>query len=200
MRNGTNKGQLVVGVYYRPPDQGKPVDNAFFLQMQEGSHSHALILMGDFNTQVFAPKQHGKPQEIRRHMESIDDTCLIQILNRLIRGEALLDLVLINVEEIIKNIKIRGSLSRNRGLVEFMILRNVGLVNSGVWRAKFRLFKELLNKMSWEEVLRDKEVKQSCLLFKDGFRKFKSSPALRMIKQAEEAGNQHGLISTCLSN
>jgi len=29
----TNKGQLVVGVYYRPPDQGKPVDEALLLQL-----------------------------------------------------------------------------------------------------------------------------------------------------------------------
>lgn len=29
----TNKGHLVVGAYYRPPDQGGPADKAFFLQL-----------------------------------------------------------------------------------------------------------------------------------------------------------------------
>ena len=33
IRDGTNKGQLVIGVYYRPPDQGEAVDEAFLLQM-----------------------------------------------------------------------------------------------------------------------------------------------------------------------
>ena len=32
IRDRTNKGQLVIGVYYRPPDQGETVDEAFLLQ------------------------------------------------------------------------------------------------------------------------------------------------------------------------
>jgi len=31
IRDRGNKGNLVVGVYYRLPDQGEPVDEAFFL-------------------------------------------------------------------------------------------------------------------------------------------------------------------------
>ena len=31
----SSKGHLVVGVCYRPPDQGEPVDEAFLLQLQE---------------------------------------------------------------------------------------------------------------------------------------------------------------------
>ena len=36
-------------------------------------------------------------------------------------------------------------------------------------RASFGLFKELLDEISWETVLRDKEVEESWLLFKDAF-------------------------------
>ena len=49
VKDHNNKGHLVVRVYYRPPDQGEPVDEAFLLQLQEVSCLHALILMGDFN-------------------------------------------------------------------------------------------------------------------------------------------------------
>lgn len=35
----TNNGHLVVGAHYRPPDQGEPADNAFFLQLQKASCS-----------------------------------------------------------------------------------------------------------------------------------------------------------------
>ena len=45
----SGKGQLVVGVYNRPPDQGEPVDEAFLLQLPEASSLQALVLMGDFN-------------------------------------------------------------------------------------------------------------------------------------------------------
>lgn len=46
-----NKGNLVVGVYYRPPDQGEDVDEAFasLLRLQEASHLQALILLGHIN-------------------------------------------------------------------------------------------------------------------------------------------------------
>jgi len=39
----------VVGVYYRPPDQGEFVDEAFVLQLQDASHLQALVLLGDVN-------------------------------------------------------------------------------------------------------------------------------------------------------
>ena len=45
----SSKGHLVVGVCYRPPDQGEPVDEAFLLQLQEVSCLRALVLIGDFN-------------------------------------------------------------------------------------------------------------------------------------------------------
>jgi len=56
-----------------------------------------------------------------------------------------------------------------------MILWNVGLVEGGVRtlnsRANFRLFKKLLDEISWEAVLRDKGVEESWLLIKDVFLK-----------------------------
>jgi len=44
-----NKGKLLVDVYYRLPDQGEPTDKAFFLQLQEASHSQCFVLLQDFN-------------------------------------------------------------------------------------------------------------------------------------------------------
>jgi len=49
IRDRRNQGNLVVVVYYRPPNQGEPVDKAFFLQLQEASRSQSLVLLGDFN-------------------------------------------------------------------------------------------------------------------------------------------------------
>ena len=57
-----------------------------------------------------------------------------------------------------------------------MILRNTGLIKSrvrtlNVGSVNFRLFKKLLDEISWEAVLRDKGVEESWLLIKDVFLK-----------------------------
>jgi len=50
IRDQGKKGNLVVGVYYRLPDQGEPADKACFLQPQKASCSQSLILLGDLAT------------------------------------------------------------------------------------------------------------------------------------------------------
>jgi len=40
---------VIVSVYYRPPDQEEEVDEAFYKQLKVASQSQALVLMGDFN-------------------------------------------------------------------------------------------------------------------------------------------------------
>lgn len=40
---------LVIGIYYRSPDQAESVNEVFILQLQEVSQSQALVLLGDFN-------------------------------------------------------------------------------------------------------------------------------------------------------
>lgn len=39
IRNQSNKQNFVVGVYYRPANQGDKIDEEFFLQLQEASCS-----------------------------------------------------------------------------------------------------------------------------------------------------------------
>jgi len=86
----------------------------------------------------------------------------------------LLDVLLAIVEDIIKGIKVGGSLGcSDHALVEFVISRNVGLAKSGVRtlnfrRVDFRLFKEFA-KISWDAVLKDKDVEESWILFMDAF-------------------------------
>ena len=73
----------------------------------------------------------------------------------------------------LKVLKVGGSLGcSDHALVQFVISRNVGLAKSGVrtqnlGRANLRLFKELLAQISWDAVLRDKDVEQRRLVFKD---------------------------------
>ena len=57
-----------------------------------------------------------------------------------------------------------------------MISRDVGLAKSGVrtlnfGRANFKLYNGLLAKIPWDAVLKDKDVEESWLLFKDALLK-----------------------------
>lgn len=89
----------------------------------------------------------------------------------------MLDLVLTSAQEIVKDIKIRGSLGcSDHTLVELMTLRNVGLHKSRVRTlnfkiAYFRLLKKLLDEIFLEDVLRDKEAERRCILLKDIFQR-----------------------------
>ena len=96
-------------------------------------------------------------------------------MDRPSRGEVLLDPVLISAEEIVKEVKIGGSLGcSDHALIEFVIVKNMGLAKSRVRTLKFRRvnfqpYKELLHEIPGEIVPGDIRMKQSCQIFKDTF-------------------------------
>jgi len=76
-----------------------------------------------------------------------------------------------------------------------VILRNVGLAKRRVRtlncrRLHFCLFKELLDGIPWETVLRDAGMEQSCQLHRDTFLRVQKLSIPE--NQAEDAGNGHG--------
>jgi len=76
--------------------------------------------MRDFNHSVICWENvTGICKQSRRLLESVEDNLLVQVLDRPIRGEALVNLVLTNVEEIIKEVKIGGRLDySNHAMLE----------------------------------------------------------------------------------
>jgi len=58
-------GDFIVGVYYRPPDQEKEEDEAFYKQLKAASQSQALVLLGDFSHPDISWKDH-----TARHIQS----------------------------------------------------------------------------------------------------------------------------------
>lgn len=93
----------------------------------------------------------------RRLLEFTEHNLLVQVLDRLQEVKHYW-IMLSNAKEIIKVVKIRGSLSRSaHDLVKFMILRNEGMTKNRVKtlncrRVNFRLFKEWFDVISWETV------------------------------------------------
>ena len=112
----------------------------------------ALVLMGDFNhLDICWDSGTAGGRQSRRFLESVEDNFLVQVIDGPTRGEALLDLVLTNAEESIREVKTGDSLGcSDCALVEFVILKNVGLAESRTRtlcfrRVNFQLLKELLS-------------------------------------------------------
>ena len=140
------------------------------IQLQEASRLHALLLMGDFNHPDTCWKSYTAGcKQSRRFLECIEDKFQREEKEREKpnRGETFLDLVLASAEELIKEVKNGGSLGcTDHAPVEFVISRDMGLAKSKVKtlnfrRANFHLFKELVDEIPRDTVLRDRGSDQS---------------------------------------
>ncbi|TRZ09133.1 hypothetical protein HGM15179_017974 [Zosterops borbonicus] len=93
IKRQTSKGDTVVGVCYRLPEQEEEVDEAFYRQLEAASQFQALVLVGDLNYPDICWRSNtAKRKHSRRFLESIDDNFLSQIVEDPIRNGVLLDL------------------------------------------------------------------------------------------------------------
>lgn len=93
-----------------------------------------------------------------RLLECIEENFLVQVLDKATRDEVLPDLVLTIAEELNKEGKLGGTWGYSDcALFELVILRE--MAKSKVSRrTNFRLFRELLDEVPWEVVLRGRGV------------------------------------------
>jgi len=106
IKGQAHKGEITVGVYYKPPDQEEEIDEAFYRQLQAASQSQALVLMGDFNHPDTSWEDHTARQvQSRRFLQSIDDNFLMQVVEEPTRKDTLLDLVLTNKEGLVEDVR-----------------------------------------------------------------------------------------------
>ena len=162
-----NKGNLVVGVYYRPPVRGEPIDKAFLLQLRGASRSQALVLLGDFSHPDTCWKSStASCRQSRRLLECLEDNFLRQVIDSPSRGDAILELMVTDASELIGDVQIGGSLGcSDHALVELAVVRDMGQAKRKVRtlnfrKAKCQLFKELVTRTPWETALRDKGAEQ----------------------------------------
>ncbi|CAM4502766.1 unnamed protein product [Lepidochelys kempii] len=173
-RSVCNKSDVVVGVCYRPPDQGDEVDEAFFRQLTEATRSHALILMGDFNfPDICWESNTAVHRQSRKFLESVGDNFLAQVLKEPTRGGAFLDLLLTNRVELVGEAKVDGNLGgSDHELVEFRILTQGRKVSSRIRtldfrKADFDSLRERMARIPWGTNLKGKGVQESWLYFKE---------------------------------
>ncbi|GAB0203307.1 hypothetical protein GRJ2_002796300 [Grus japonensis] len=173
IKGQANKGDVVVGVYYRPPSQDDATDELFFKELREASRSTALVLMGDFNLPDVNWEHHtADTSRSRSFLKHLDDNFLVQLLKEPTRKGALLDLLLVNREGLVGEVAIGGRLGHSdHEVVEFKIFgdrRKTATKTStlDMGRADFRLLRELVSQVPWETALEGIGVHQCWSLFK----------------------------------
>ncbi|KAK4805648.1 hypothetical protein QYF61_022406 [Mycteria americana] len=173
-------------------------EQAESLWLQEASCSQALILLGDFNHLNICWKISTEScRQCRRLLEFIEDNFLSQVIDSPTRGDAILDLLVTNTSELIGDAKTGGSLGCNdHALVEFTVLRDMGQVKSEVRslnfrKAKFRLFKQSVNRTPWETALRNREQNRAGRSLRTLSIKSKSSRSPSVCQPEKEGQRKH---------
>ncbi|GAB0199646.1 hypothetical protein GRJ2_002430000 [Grus japonensis] len=166
-------GDIIVGVCYRPPDQGDRADEALYRQIGAASRSQALVLMGDFNHPDICWRDNAaERKQSRKFLECVDDNFLLQVTEEPTRRGAVLDLILTNKEGLVRDVKLKDSLGcSDHEMVEFRILRAARRAHSKLTtldfsRANFGLFRDLLGRLPWDKILEGRGAQESWLIFK----------------------------------
>ncbi|XP_040977464.1 uncharacterized protein LOC121232961 [Aquila chrysaetos chrysaetos] len=173
IRGMENKGEVVVGVYYRSPSQDVSTDGLFYRQLGEISGSVALVLMGDFNCPDITWEYHtAVTSRSWKFLKSVGDNFLSQVLREPTRKDALLDLLFVNREGIVGDVLVGGCLGHSdHEMVEFKIFSVMRKQDSRVAtldfrRANFKLFRELLSRVPWESAFEGLGVHECWSVFK----------------------------------
>jgi len=94
IRGKACRGDILVGICYRPPNQDEDVDEAFSEQPAEVMRSPAFILMGDFNFPNICWKYNtAQRKQSKKFLDCVEDSVLMQLVREPTRGGALLDLL-----------------------------------------------------------------------------------------------------------
>ncbi|KAK4817455.1 hypothetical protein QYF61_015610 [Mycteria americana] len=153
---------------FRPPNQEDRVDKALYRQIGAAPRSQALVLVGDFNHPDICWRDNtAGHKQSGRFLECVDDDFLLQVIEEPARRGAMLDLLLTNKEELVGNVKLKGSLGcSDHEMVEFKILRAPRRVHSKLTtldfrRADFGLFRDLLGRVPWDKALEGRGAQES---------------------------------------
>ncbi|TRZ13846.1 hypothetical protein HGM15179_013263 [Zosterops borbonicus] len=140
------------------------------------SGSTALVLVGDFNLpDICWELNTAEKRQSRKFLECMDDNFLSQLVGEPTRGETMLDLLFTNRDGLVEDVVVGGRLGQSdHEIIEFSIIGEVRRYTNKTFtldfrRAVFGLFKILIQRVPWEEALKNKGVQESWALFKTEF-------------------------------
>ncbi|KAK4807115.1 hypothetical protein QYF61_018456 [Mycteria americana] len=167
----------MLGICYRPPNQGDEANETLLWLLKEVSGQQNLVLMGDFNyPDICWENNTAVHKSSIRFLECIEDCFLLQMLDMLTRNSALLDLLLPNQEDLLDNTTTNGSLGySNHNIVEFKILLSTLKTSSRTKtmdfrRANFNMLRAQLQGIPWEASMEGKGASK-----KEAYRLWKGS-------------------------
>jgi len=168
-----SKSDIIVGVYYRPPNQDEEVDKILHRQLGEVSRSLLPVLMGDFKfPDIFWVYNTAKRKQSQRFLECVGDNVLAQMVKEITRGSKILDLLFVNREGLVGDVKVRGRLGESdHKMLDFSILvepqREVSRTAPlDFQRADFALLQTRVERVPWEAVQEGMGAQQDWKYFK----------------------------------
>ncbi|PKU31484.1 adaptin ear-binding coat-associated protein 1 [Limosa lapponica baueri] len=174
IKGKASKADTIVGVCYRSPNQDLVIDEIFYKQLAEISRSLALVLVGDFNFPDVCWKHNtAEREQSRRFLECVEDNFLTQLVREPTRESALLDLLLVNREGLVGDVKVGGRLGQSdHEMIEFSILGEArrGANRTATLdfrRADFGLFRSMAESVPWETVLKGAGAQEGWSCFKE---------------------------------
>ena len=169
-----NKTEVIVGVCYRPPTQDEEVDERLYKQLGEVSRSLPLVLVGDFNFPDICWNYNTADKEQSwRFLERVGDNFLTQLVREPTRGSNILDLLFVNREGLVGDVKVGGRLGQSdHKMLDFSILveprRGVSRTATlDFRRADFNLFRTMVERVPWEVVLESVGAQEGWEYFKE---------------------------------
>ncbi|XP_073518171.1 uncharacterized protein [Phyllobates terribilis] len=157
------------------------MDELFMYQMTKFSKKYDVVVMGDFNyPDICWESLSSKTNRSSKFLSSLADNFIFQKVGEKTRGSATLDLILINREEMVEEVKVAGTLGgSDHAIIEFWITRGGRHVKTQTSRLDFRKadFKRLRKRIGgiqWLDVLKDKNVQEGWEIFKNEILKAQS--------------------------
>ena len=142
--------------------------------MGEVSRSLPLVLVGDLNFPDICWVYNTVDREqSRRFLECVGDNFLTQLVKEPTRGSKILDLLFVNREGLVGDVKVGGRLGQSdHEMLDFSILaepqRGVSrTATSDFQRADFNLFRTVVERVPWEVVLESVRTQEGWQYFKE---------------------------------
>ena len=122
LRNRKGKKTLM-GVMYRPPSNSQDVGQKINQEIEKAyKKGNITIIMGDFNMQVDWENQVGSGSQEKEFMECLRDVFFEQLVSEPTREQAILDLVMCNEADLIRELKVKEPLgSSDHNIIEFSL-------------------------------------------------------------------------------
>eukprot|EP00061_Rhincodon_typus_P013795 g40388.t1 len=123
------------------------------------------VIMGDFNMRVDWENQVGSELQEKEFVECLRDGFLEQLVVEPTREQAVLDLVLCNEADLIRELKVKEPLGTDRNMIEFILQFERKKIESEVMvlqlnKGNYRGMKEELGRTDWERNLAGKTMEQ----------------------------------------